>query len=273
MSMLLTTAIALHDHIIEPRSNVLLIFQPAEEGPGGAQRMVQEGILSRFNVSAIYGYHLHPEYPFGSIASRAGAFFANCVEIYFNVKGKSSHGAQPQNGRDALLAVANLVTQISALSAKTNSPFEDSVIMLGRLSAGDRLNIVAEHAILEGSIRTYSIEARDKLIKRLFDISEGISKSFEVDVTFKPVYFYPALFNSEALYNDAKEKLTDLIHAEKVMLSEDFSYYADEIPALFMLLGIDDANPAHQNSLHSSSFDFDEEVLLYGVDGYLKLLV
>ena len=273
MSMLLTVAKYLHEEDFIPSSNVLLIFQPAEEGPGGAQIIVNDGILEKYKVSKIYGFHLFPGVEYGKIACRSGEFFAGSVEVYFKIKGEASHGAQPHIGRDALAACANLVIQLNAISAKAINPLDDVVLCIGKMDAGDRLNIIASHASIEGTLRSFNESVKNKMLTKIQSVCDGIAISFGVDVEFEPIPFYPPVINNDDVYNEVKMKLeSELVEAEKVMLSEDFSYYAQKVPALFMLLGIDDGNSNHRNPLHSDNFDFNDDVLFHGIKAYIKLL-
>ena len=274
MSMLLTFAEVLVTEKLTPQANVLLIFQPAEEGPGGAEHIVSEGILEEYNVNRIYAYHLYPGAEYAKTSVKSGEFFASSTELYIDIKGVPSHGAQPQDGRDALLACANLIIQLNTISAKSVNPLEDSVLCIGKMHAGDRLNITAGHAAAEGTLRTFNENVKKRVIERIYEICRGISESFGVEAEFRPVYLYPAVINDSSLYEDAKAKLAEnAAEAEKVMLAEDFSYYALKVPALYMLLGTDDGNEEHQYPLHSDRFAFDDSVLLTGVESYLKLII
>ena len=273
MSMLLTFAEVLVKEKLTPKANVLLIFQPAEEGPGGAEHIVKEGILEEYDVSRIYAYHLYPGAEYAKTSVKSGEFFASSTELYINIKGVSSHGAQPQDGRDALLACAALITQLNTISAKAVNPLEDAVLCIGRMYAGDRLNITAGHAAAEGTLRTFNENVKTRMLERISEVCRGIAVSFDVEVEFRPVHLYPPVVNDSRLYEDAKIKLAEnAAEAEKVMLAEDFSYYALKVPALYMLLGTDDGDEKHQYPLHSGSFDFDDSVLTAGVESYLKLI-
>ncbi|MDR2519909.1 MAG: amidohydrolase [Eubacteriaceae bacterium] len=272
MAMLLSFAQMLANRQVAAKANALLIFQPAEEGPGGAEAILREGYFAAHNVTKAYGIHVHPGYPFGEVHSKPGDFFAECVELYFTLKGKSAHGAQPQDGQDALLAACHLAVQLSSLVGKTVSPLEGAVLMLGKIEAGDRLNVIAEHARLEGSLRAYSHENVENLVKRIGEISQGISASFGVLCDFRPVYFYPALKNDSSLFLEAKALAPYILEAGKLMLSEDFAYYARAVPSVFFLLGVDDGKEEHKNALHSSRFSFDSRVLIKGVSLYKDLI-
>jgi len=272
MSMLLSTAKLLATGRLKPHKNVLLVFQPAEETPGGAKPFLSEGHFEKHGVNTCYGIHLHPSVPFGQVVTRPGEFFASSTEIYFDITGVPSHGAMPQEGRDALLAACHLVLALSSLVGKALSPLDDAIIMLGKIEAGDALNIVAGHAHLEGSIRAYSQQNRDKIVSRIEAACRGISEAFGVDCRFEPRYLYPALLNDEEAVEAALAKAPYIGSSPKWLLSEDFSYYCESVPSVFFLLGTNDGNPAHQHPLHSAFFDFNPEVLEKGIELYSDLL-
>ncbi|MCL1802305.1 MAG: M20 family metallopeptidase [Eubacteriaceae bacterium] len=271
MAMSLAYAKAVVEGAVSPAHNILLMFQPAEEGPGGAQRMISEGILEKYAVGRAYGIHLHPSFQMGGFYSKAGAFFADSVELYFSVEGKAAHGAQPENGKDALLAVSHLAIALSSLTSKALSPLDNGVLMLGRMGAGERLNITAGTAFLEGSLRTFSEESKKAVIGRIYEICDGIGLAFGVKCSFSPVYFYPCLINDAEIFRQG-QIAAGIQEAPVQMLAEDFAYFAQKVPSLYVLLGINDGSESHSHALHSPKFDFDQSVLVRGVELYDKLL-
>ncbi len=270
MSMLLSLAakIAVENLIFD--YNVLLIFQPAEEGPGGAKEVISQGIFERYNVKYVLAMHLSPDYPKGYIALRAGEFFAGGAELYFNIKGVSCHGADPQKGKSALMAGICLINELNAnISEKIKN--EEGVMSLGSFNSGTTMNIIPENCQISGIIRTYSMKKRCDMLKDIEKICGETAMKTGCKISFEPVVTYPPLLNdtqlSEKIFNIIKN---DAVIAKKTTLTEDFAYFALEKPSVMMLLGIRDEY--HEEPLHSSRFGFDESVLDSGVEYYINIL-
>ncbi len=273
MTMLLLFAKYVAEEKPKLKKNILLLFQPAEEGPGGAVEVVSEGVLKKYKVKHVFGFHLSPEYPLGTVAATPGEFFASGVELFINVYGKAAHGAQPHNGKDAVLIASQLIINLHTIISRSLNPLNEGILTIGTFHAGDRLNIIAENAYLTGIVRAFNNEAKEKIIGRVRNICDGIAVTYDctIDVEFR--YTYPPLINDRRLYDQAREILgADFMTAEKVMMAEDFSYYTEEMPSFFMFLGTNEGIAGRAYPLHSNKFNFDEGVLVKGVEAYLRII-
>ena len=247
--------------------NVLFVFQPAEETTGGAQRICASGVFERYRVSRIFGMHLWPDLPAGTLASRPGALLARSSETTVTFSGVSAHIARWREGRDALGAAARFVVGSKWLARKLEQS-EPMALRFGRLEAGTVRNAVAGTARVEGSLRVFSdamfARAQDEI--RALAQTAADEEGCSCTVSFSEGY--PPVVNDEALWREAVEALDGIAEVpEPLLIAEDFSFYQQRIPGLFMLLGTGTGTP-----LHAETFDFDEHVLLAGVNAYRQLL-
>ncbi len=256
------------------KKSILLIFQPAEEGPGGAQFIVKDGILKKYNVKAIFGLHLFPTLPEGVIATKAGALMAQTGEIDIDIKGKSGHGAMPHATIDTLLITSKLLEAYQSIISRNISPMSNAVLTFGKMVGGSARNIIAEHVRIEGTARTFSREEFDFLMTRLKEINRGFEKAFGVEIKEDIRPLYPAVYNSPKLFESFKNAVSnmDFREAEAVMLAEDFAYYQEAVDGLFFFLGTQNDEVGYNNPLHNCRFNFVEEVLVEGVKVYISLL-
>lgn len=260
-------------------SNVLFIFQPAEETTGGAKTVCESGVFERFGVSAIFGFHVWPDLPAGTVASRPGALFARSSETHIDIKGASAHiattyGVPDERTHDAMLAAARFVEGARSLMMRLGER-EYCIAKFGLLRAGAVCNAVAGEAHIEGSLRVYSDQmfdaARDGVRSCLEDSCASTGCTYEVSFASG----YPPVINDRALFDRARMAVPHMVELDMPSLTaEDFSFYQQRIAGLFMLLGVGScpACPAGaSSSLHADDLYFDEEPLLAGVDTYCRL--
>lgn len=274
MTMNLLLAKYLADHPEEKKRSVLLIFQPGEEGPGGAKPMVKAGILKKYDIKAIFGYHLFPFIKEGILSTTPGPMMGQNSEFYFTVHGKSGHAAEPQSAVDAIVASAFLITGIQSIVSRNVSPMDSVVITIGLLNGGIRVNVVAEEVKLGGTMRSFSEDSHIMLQKRIIEVSRGVELIHGCTIDIEFVDMYPSVINDSSLY-EIFLKLCEPEEREvfqKVMLSEDFAYFQKEIPGLFIGIGTSNTSKGFNKNLHTSQFDFDETVLLKGLEISLKFL-
>lgn len=254
--------------------SVLLIFQPAEEGPGGAEVIVKTGLLEKYHVKKIFGIHLNPDLEEGKVGLVNGPMMAQNGEFDVVVKGISSHGAQPQNGRDAMRAAMTLVQNYQDIMTNMIDPFIPSIIAIGTFHAGEARNIVAQEASFTGTIRTFDGAAYDKITAAMQRFADAVSHAYELEVELVIRDFYPPVINDEALYNDVLDVVPSANREviKPMMFAEDFSFYQEVVPGLFMMLGTKNESRGLTHPLHSCYFDFDELVLSVGVETYMDLL-
>lgn len=254
--------------------NIVFIFQPAEEGPGGAKDLISEGIFEKYNIDEIYGLHIYPEIPEGYIGLRDGYFFAQVGDFDIDITTKSGHGAMPQNGIDGVVVASNLVNNIQSIISRNISPLDDAVVTIGKMVVGSRRNIIAENARLEGTIRAFDPNVYEKIKERMRLICKGIEEAFECSIKLYVKDDYPSVDNDRELCSEFINAIGDnkIINLEPMMIAEDFSYYQRKVPGLFFMLGARNEEKGFINGLHSLDFDFNEEILLNGVNTYIKLL-
>ncbi|WP_319200370.1 M20 family metallopeptidase [uncultured Ilyobacter sp.] len=253
------------------KKNILLIFQPAEEGPGGAKIITESGIFEKYNVKGIFGIHLFPTLDEGIIASKAGPFMAQSGEIDVIIKGEGGHGGMPHNAIDSILVASKFLSSCQSIISRSISPLETAVISFGKIRGGSARNIVAEKTHIEGTVRTFSKETFGIIKKRILQISKGLEESFDVEIDVKLEPYYPPVINDKALYKKVAEKV-HIEETDPVMLAEDFSYYQEKIPGVFYFLGSRNRELGFDYPLHSCSFNFDEKILLKGIEHYINIL-
>lgn len=257
----------------EIKNNVLLIFQPAEEGPGGAEIIVNAGILEKYNVSCIFGLHIFPEIEEGKIGCRPGAMMAQTGEFDLRIKGRSCHGAMPHKGNDALVAASNVAISLNTIVGRYIDPIEPAVVNVGRMVCGEARNIVAGKAVLEGTIRAFNENTYDTLKSRLISISTDVSKAYGCEGSCGIRDMYPAVNNDRKLFDMLIASLDkeDFIQLNPLTIAEDFSYYQKRVPGLFLMLGSGNQEKGFRYPLHSNKFNFSEEILILGIQVFYNL--
>ncbi|WP_330111542.1 amidohydrolase [Cetobacterium somerae] len=258
----------------EQNYSILLIFQPAEEGPGGAKFICETGILEKFHVKEIYSFHLFPDLEEGTISTKAGPFFAQATEFDCKVVGKGGHGGMPQKTNDPLIPFTKIIDSYQSIISRNLSPFNAGVITVGKISGGTARNIISNSVDFYGTIRAYSQEDTELIIKRMKEIHNGIEIAFDIKVIDEFRVLYPPVINDNILYNNFLKISQDFnfIQGETLALAEDFAFYQEKVPGIFFLLGTRNKEQNFISPLHSSSFNFDEKVLLEGVKLFAKLL-
>lgn len=260
---------------IQPlEKSVLLIFQPAEESPGRAKDIVETGLLKKYNVKAIYGMHLFPELPEGTVASKEGPFFAQAALMTTTITGKSGHGAMPHKTIDPLMAFTKIVDGYQTIVSRNLSPFDPGVVTIGKFCGGSAQNIIADTVNFWGTIRTFKEENTEFIIERIKEIHRGVELSYRVKIDEKIDIVYPPVINDKELYKKFVETMKDMnyVEHEALTISEDFAYYQKEVPGVFMLLGTRSEEKGFVHPLHSCHFNFDEKVLLKGVEAFARIL-
>lgn len=258
------------------KKNILLIFQPAEEGPGGAKDIVESGILEKYNVKGIFGLHLFPKLEEGIIGCRAGGFMAKAAEIDITIKGKSGHGGQPQLGIDTIQVAGKMLEGFNLITSKFIAPFDPSIIAIGKIEGGTIRNIIPEKTRMEGTIRAFSTETFNFIAKKIRDIARGMEISYDVEIKIDLSEGYPPVINDKEYYSvleeivkgDEKLRFKEI---EPEMLAEDFGFYREVTRTLFFFVGTKNKELGYVESLHNSKFNFDEKVLGDGLRVYVGI--
>ncbi|WP_035172147.1 M20 metallopeptidase family protein [Caldanaerobius polysaccharolyticus] len=256
------------------KENVMLIFEPAEEQTGGALNLIKSGVFDRYKVDGIFGYHIYPDIPEGSIGLKSGPLMAMAVEIDVDIYGKSSHGAMPHKGRDAIVTASQFIQQVQTVVSRKVDPLENAVITFGRIYGGNVRNVVSDRVRLEGTIRALKKEVFLDIKAALQEISKGlcISDGVKIDMDIRETY--PPVINDERLYELVLRSVpeSDIVRMDPVMLAEDFSFYSQVAPSFYIMLGARNEKKGFVYPLHHCRFNFDENILLKGIQIYINLL-
>ncbi len=275
MAILLGFARWIADHREHLLCNVVLIFQPAEESVGGALPMIEQGVLENPHVDTIYGFHIYPSLMQGQLGLREGALMSQASEFDIHIDGMSAHGARPHEGKDALLAACSLVCDLQKIISREIPAESPAVLTIGKLRAGDRRNIVAASAVLEGTLRTYDEKLYEFIKNRILDMLASLEKSCRVNGCYEEKVVYPVLINDSECVGQLRSVLKgyEVVCPERQLVAEDFSYYLKRARGALILLGSGNIEKGYVHPLHSSDFDFDEKVLLNGLDVYMQILL
>lgn len=274
MAILLGLAEWLGLHREKLNGNVVLIFQPAEETVGGALPMIKEGVLENPKVDAVFGFHLLPDIPQGKIGLKDGPVMAQTCEFTVEIMGKSAHGAMSHRGVDALLAGCHFVNAVYGLLGRWVASDEKALLTIGKFRAGEERNIIAGSATIEGIVRTFDDGVYERIRENIQGLLKGLELSHRVRARYREDVYYPAVNNDSKLVGRMRELLPfDVLQdIQPLMIAEDFSYYQQRVPGVYMFLGCRNESEGFTAPLHSSQFNFDEEVLLYGLQIYHDII-
>lgn len=258
----------------KPNQTIVLIFQPAEEGPGGASVIIKEGLFKDYNIKEIHGLHLFPGLDEGIVGLKRGPMLARNAEFDFIIHGKSSHGAQPQSGIDAVLAASQFVVLLNQIVSRYIDPLEPAVITTGKIEGGEARNIIANKVKISGTIRAFNDQIFELLKRKMMDAKLSIESFYGVSIDDFIVDYYPAVDNDSALYEEVKASLKDheIVELKPMMFSEDFAFYQKEVPGVFSFIGTKNVNKDFIHPLHSNFFNFDEKVLLNGLKYFIDIV-
>ncbi|MGO4887965.1 N-acetyldiaminopimelate deacetylase [Anaerobacillus sp. MEB173] len=256
----------------QPNDDLLFIFQPAEEGPGGAKPMLESDYLKQNKPDMIIGLHIAPEYPVGTIATKEGLLFANTSELFIDLKGKGGHAAFPHTANDMVVAASHLVTQLQTIVARNIDPLDSGVVTIGKITGGTKQNIIAEEARIEGTIRTLSIESMNKIKTRIESLVKGIEAGFSCRAMIDYGSNYCQVYNEEVLTKEFMEFCNhydgvNLIKCREAMTGEDFGYFLAEIPGFMFWLGVN-----ADYGLHSAQLEPNEEAIPTAIELLIKYL-
>jgi amidohydrolase len=267
-SSLLGTARILSEIKNEFSGTVKFIFQPAEERlPGGASLMIKEGVLEDPKPQAVIGQHVMPFIECGKVGFRSGKYMASTDEIYVTVHGKGGHGAQPQQNIDPVLITSHIIVALQQIVSRVADPKIPSVLSFGKVIANGATNVIPNEVKLEGTFRTMDEEWRATAHQKMKKMAEGIAESMGGSCDFNIMKGYPFLVNEENLTASAKAYAEEYLGKDKVldldiwMAAEDFAYYSQVSDACFYRLGTGNAERGINSSVHTPTFDVDEDSL------------
>jgi len=258
---------------VKLEKDVAIIFQPAEEGPGGAEVIIKEGVLKRYNIKQIFAYHVFPEIEEGYFSTKEGPIMASPAEFDVEIFTKGAHGAMPHKSMDAAVLAAELLLKFQTIVSRNIDPIEPVVLTVGKLNSGQQRNVISNYSIFEGTIRAFDEDVYKKIKEYMYKYAKAIEdENVKVKLSFTGMY--PAVVNDGSMVNEFKKAIGEerFILSKPQMIAEDFSFYQKEIEGIFVFLGIKNDEKGYNYPLHSSKFNFSEKVLLYGIEGFLRYL-
>ncbi len=281
-AMLLSAA----QHLAKHRDfdgTVYLIFQPAEEGGGGAREMIKDGLFEQFPMEAIFGAHNWPGMAAGQFALKSGPVFASSNEFKITLRGKGAHAAMPHNGIDPIPAACQMVQAFQTIITRNKRPIDAGVISVTMIHAGEATNVVPDSCEIQGTVRTFTLEVLDLIERRMQQITEATAEAFEVSCEFSFKRNYPPTINHDAETGFARQQLTEMVGAanvhdfEPTMGAEDFSFFLQKIPGCYFLIGNGDGTHREGGHgmgpcmLHNPSYDFNDELIPLGGSMWVRM--
>ena len=267
------------------KGSIMFIFQPAEEGPpegenGGAKMMLEEGIFERYNPEVIFGLHVSNA-PHGYVGFAPGPAMAAASAWRVTIKGVQSHGSRPWEGIDPIMASSQFINQINTIvSRRVNIVGNPAVVSVGMIEAGSRNNIIPEEATMMGTIRTFDPELRKEIYNDILKIAEGVETATgaTVRVEFDVGGFYPVTYNNIPLGERMKQSLIEATNGNFAEITrrtgaEDFSYFSQEIPGLYIFLGVNDPGKLEQAGNHSPYFTVNDDALDEGLKSLVYMTI
>jgi hippurate hydrolase len=256
-----------------------LIFQPAEEGGGGALRMMQDGLFERFPCDAIFAMHNMPGVPVGKFVFRTGSAMASSDYVTIRVIGTGGHGGMPHRASDSLVAAASIVMALQTVVSRNVDPLHTAVVTVGSIQAGKANNVIPALATLELSVRALDPGVRKLLEQRIKAIATSQAESFGVRAEVDWKEGYCVLVNSEQETEFARQVALDLVGADRVILngppltgSEDFAFMLEKVPGSYLLIGNGDGDSAGACMVHNPGYDFNDDNIATGSDYWIHLV-
>lgn len=270
-SMLLGAARLLKERESTLGGTVKLLFQPAEEGGAGGERMIAEGALDDPSVERIFGIHVWPMSPTGTVCGKSGPFLAATGSLHFLVRGAGSHAAMPHTSRDPIFAAAHVVCALQGIVSREIDPLESGVVSITRISGGEAFNVIPETVEVLGTIRALDVTLLQAIEQRVREIAEHTAAAHRCTVEFLPTEcIYPETRNDPTLWNFTKQVAEGLLGPGRVrevppiMGGEDFAFYSQRIPGCFVGLGIYNEEAGSTHMVHKPRFKVDESALPLG---------
>jgi len=268
---LLTSAKILNEIKSTFEGTIKLIFQPGEErAPGGASIMIKEGVLENPKPKSIFGQHVMPFIPVGKVGFRPGKYMASADELYITVKGKGGHAAVPEKNIDPIVITAQLITALQQVISRNCPPKNPSVLSIGKVIAEGATNVIPNEVYLEGTFRALDEEWRTKGHELIEKIARGVVEGFDGELALEIKKGYPYLENNVELTQRAKGFAEEYLGSDNVvdldiwMAGEDFAFYTHHVDGCFYRLGTGNESKGITSSVHTPTFDIDEESLEIG---------
>ncbi|GAF24457.1 MULTISPECIES: M20 metallopeptidase family protein [Shouchella] len=273
-AMLLGTGVTLQENKDEIAGTILLLFQPAEEDApiGGAQAMMEDPAFLQWKPDAIFGQHVWPDLPVGQIGVRDGAMMGNSDRFSIVINGRAGHASMPHQGIDAIVVANQVMSSLQTIVSRNVDPLDAAVITVGKITGGDRYNVIASEVVLEGTVRTLSLAVREQVEKRLVSLVEQVAAGLGAKASVTYQKGYVSTINTSKWASHIKEQARHLFgegaapDIDPSLAGEDFGRFLQTYPGAYFWLGTAIKERSVQSPLHDASFDIDEEALVYGVN-------
>jgi amidohydrolase len=262
---------------------VYLIFQPAEEGGGGAREMIKDGLFKLFPMEAVFGAHNWPGMPVGTVGLNPGAMMASSNAFRVVIKGKGSHAALPYMGIDPIPVACQMVMAWQTIITRNRKPIDPGVISATMIHTGEAINVVPDSAEIRGTVRTFSVETLDMIERRMKEVADGTCAAFGATCEFEFTRSYPPTVNHAAETEFVRKALAGVVGAQNIvpfeptMGAEDFSFFLQEKPGCYFTLGNGDGTHRLGGHglgpcmLHNPSYDFNDELIPVGASCWVKI--
>jgi amidohydrolase len=273
----LMTAYYLSQHPNDFAGTVKIIFQPAEEGPGGAKPMIEEGVLTNPDVDAIVGLHLWNNLPLGTIGVRSGPLMAAVELFHLTIQGKGGHGAMPHQTVDAIVVGSQIVNALQSIVSRNINPIDSAVVTVGEFHSGTAENVIADTANLSGTVRYFNRNFVGFFKHRIDLIVAGICDAYGASYKLDYTELYPPTINDEKMTTLVRSVAMDIVETSvgivpecQTMGGEDMSFFLDRVPGCYFFLGSANPDLALAYPHHHPRFDFDETALTIGVEMFVR---
>ncbi|OCG21190.1 MULTISPECIES: M20 family metallopeptidase [unclassified Gilliamella] len=273
-SMLLTAAKALWAIRDQLHGTVRLVFQPAEEIAQGAKGMIKQGVLE--GVDSAFGMHIWSQMPVGKVSCVVGSSFASADLLTVRFKGKGGHGSMPHDTVDAVMVASAFVMNVQSIISREVSPLDPAVVTIGRMEVGTRFNVIAENAVLEGTVRCFNIEVRDKIEAAIRRYANQVAAMYRATAEVEYIYGTLPVINDNESALLAQKVIVESFGDEALFFEppttggEDFSYYTESIPGAFALVGSGNPEKDTKWPHHHGCFNVDEDGMALGAEFYAQ---
>ncbi|MEJ8543695.1 amidohydrolase [Brevibacillus borstelensis] len=253
------------------KGNVVFVFQPAEEGGGGAQVMIEDGLLRETGIEAMAGLHVFPGVPVGRVTAVRGVGCAAADTIHIRVIGRGGHAAHPHLAVDSVAVAAEVISALQQIASRHVDPLDPIVITIGKIQGGTANNVIAPEVELFGTVRTLNPALREQMPERIEKVIAGVTQAFGATYSFAYEFGYPSILNDDGMVDLLLQTSDDVLGEGKYQLvkpsmgGEDFSYYTHHVPGVFFRLGAGNEDQRTRYPLHHPLFDIDEDALPIGV--------
>jgi amidohydrolase len=280
MAIMLGVINVLSRNVKRLKGNIKFVFQPSEENPpGGAIKMIQEGVLKNPGVNAAIGLHIWNNLPCGIVGIRKGPLMASVDQFKIKILGKAAHGAMPHLGVDPVVVASQVINALQIIISRELDPIDNAVLTIGKINGGSAYNIIADEVEMAGTVRVLkpglNMIIREKIEKILKNVTSAMNAKYDLEYGD----MYPVTINDKKiteLVRRAAEKTvgkTKITEAEKTMGGEDMAFYLREVPGCYFFLGSSNNNKGINSPHHSSTFNFDEDCMIKGIEILIRTII